>query len=109
MRFWHCFIASLLAKTVKQETFRMTKGRIVSTVALATLAALACLIPRADAASCGSGPGGFEVWTQQFAAEARAKGISDTTIQALAATNYASATIAADRGQRSFSLSLDAF
>jgi membrane-bound lytic murein transglycosylase B len=109
MRFWHCFIASLLAKTAKQETFRMTKGRIVSTVAFATLAALACLIPRADAASCGSGPGGFEVWKQQFAAEAKAKGISDTTIQALAATNYASATIAADRGQRSFSLSLDAF
>ena len=87
----------------------MTKGRTYLTVTFAILAALACVTPQADAASCGSGPGGFEAWKQRFAAEARAKGVSDSTIQALMATNYASATIAADRGQRSFSLSLDAF
>jgi len=66
-------------------------------------------VPSAHAAQCGSGPGGFEAWKQQFASEAQSKGISASTISALMATNYASATIAADRGQRSFSLSLDAF
>jgi membrane-bound lytic murein transglycosylase B len=70
---------------------------------------LACLTPQADAASCGSGPGGFEAWKSQFAGEARAKGIGANAVSALMATNYASATIAADRGQRSFNLSLDQF
>ena len=32
---------------------------------------------------------GYEGWKQQFAGEARAKGISANTIQALMATNYA--------------------
>jgi membrane-bound lytic murein transglycosylase B len=48
-------------------------------------------------------------WKSQFAGEARAKGISANTISALMATTYAQATINADRGQRSFSLSLDQF
>jgi membrane-bound lytic murein transglycosylase B len=87
----------------------MTKGWNLTTVTFAFLAILACAIPRADAASCGSGPGGFEAWKQQFAEQARAKGIGAAGISALMATNYASATIAADRGQRSFSLSLDQF
>jgi len=87
----------------------MTEGRCINAAALFTLALLACSAPAAHAASCGSGPGGFEAWKQQFASEARAKGIGGSAIQALMATNYASATIAADRGQRSFSLSLDAF
>jgi membrane-bound lytic murein transglycosylase B len=87
----------------------MTKGRNLATAAFALLAVLACMIPRALAAQCGSGPGGFEAWKQQFAEQARAKGIGAAGISALMGTNYASATIAADRGQRSFSLSLDAF
>ena len=52
--------------------------------------------------TCFVGPGGFEAWKQQFAGEAKAKGIGATGISALMGTNYASATIAADRGQRSF-------
>src|SRR5215212_1890803 len=63
----------------------------------------------ADAAQCGSTAAGFESWKRQFAEEARGKGISASSVAALMATNYASATIAADRGQRSFSLSLDQF
>src|SRR5690349_20248176 len=70
---------------------------------------LAGMSPMAHAATCGSGPGGFEAWKQQFAGEARAKGFGAAGISALMGTNYASATIAADRGQRSFSLSLEAF
>lgn len=67
------------------------------------------LSSQANAAQCGSGAGGFDAWKQQFAGEARAKGIGASTIQAMMGTNYAQATINADRGQRSFSLTLDQF
>src|SRR3954451_17973752 len=87
----------------------MTQNKKRVTAALVALGLLACLTPRADAAQCGSSAAGFEGWKQQFAGEARAKGISANTIQALMATNYAQATINADRGQRSFQLSLDQF
>jgi membrane-bound lytic murein transglycosylase B len=73
------------------------------------MAILACLGTQADAARCGSGPAGFEAWKAEFAEEARAKGIGASSIAALMQANYASATIAADRGQRSFGLSLDQF
>ena len=59
--------------------------------------------------NAAAGAGGFEAWKQEFAAEARAKGIGAKCIAALMQTNYASATIAADRGQRSFRLSLGQF
>jgi membrane-bound lytic murein transglycosylase B len=72
------------------------------------LCALVAINP-AHAAQCGSSAAGFETWKQEFAGEARAKGVGASTISALMATNYAQATINADRGQRSFSLSLDQF
>jgi membrane-bound lytic murein transglycosylase B len=87
----------------------MTKRKGLTTPTFLTLAMLACLTSHADAAQCGSTSAGFETWKSQFAGEARAKGIRDSTVSALMATNYAGATIAADRGQRSFSLSLDQF
>jgi membrane-bound lytic murein transglycosylase B len=73
------------------------------------MAVLVCLGTEANAAQCGNGPGGFDAWKRAFAEEARAKGISASTVAALTQANYASATIAADRGQRSFGLSLDQF
>src|ERR1700682_2598233 len=87
----------------------MIKGREVTTAAFTVLAVLACLGARADAAQCGSTAAGFEAWKGQFAEEARAKGIGASSGAALMQTNYATATIAADRGQRSFGLSLDQF
>ncbi|MEH2504066.1 membrane-bound lytic murein transglycosylase B [Bradyrhizobium sp. AZCC 1578] len=75
----------------------------------ATVALFASLSPHAHAAQCGSSSAGYAAWKQQFAAEAQAKGIGASTISALMATNYAQATINADRGQRSFNLSLDQF
>jgi membrane-bound lytic murein transglycosylase B len=87
----------------------MTKSREFTTATFVTLAMLACLISPADAAQCGSTAAGFSAWKQEFASEARAKGIGASTISALMATNYAQATINADRGQRSFNLSLDQF
>src|SRR6201995_4159018 len=79
------------------------------TATLVTLATLACVSPHANAAQCGNGPGGFEAWKQQFSSEARAKGIGANGVSALMGANYAQATINADRGQRSFRLSLDQF
>src|SRR5215218_7523337 len=76
---------------------------------LVLAASITCFSSRADAAQCGNSAAGFAAWKQQFAAEARAKGISASTIDAMMATNYAQATINADRGQRSFQLSLDQF
>lgn len=86
----------------------MTGGR-QKAVAIAALLALMGSISKAGAAQCGNGPGGFEGWKRQFAEEARARGVSASGIAALMSANYSSATIAADRGQRSFHLSLDQF
>ena len=87
----------------------MTKGGQRLTVTFTALVALALTTAGADAAQCGSSAAGFEVWKRQMADEARTKGVSASTVGALMATHYASATIAADRGQRSFGLSLDQF
>jgi membrane-bound lytic murein transglycosylase B len=87
----------------------MIKGGEIATATFTTLAVLACLGTKADAAQCGSSAAGFDAWKRQFAEEARGKGVGATAVSALMATNYASATIAADRGQRSFGLSLDQF
>jgi membrane-bound lytic murein transglycosylase B len=95
--------------TIEPRNFPMIKSQELMTATFLALAVLACVSPQADAAQCGSSAAGFEGWKSQFAGEARAKGISANTVSALMATNYASATIAADRGQRSFSLSLDQF
>jgi membrane-bound lytic murein transglycosylase B len=77
--------------------------------AMAAVAALTSLCTTADAAQCGNGPGGFEAWKREFGEEARAKGVGATGISGLMQANFASATIAADRSQRSFGLSLDQF
>jgi membrane-bound lytic murein transglycosylase B len=87
----------------------MTERKKLFAATFAALAISASLTPHAHAATCGSSSAGYEGWKQQFAGEARAKGISANAIQALMATHYAQATINADRGQRSFNLSLDAF
>jgi len=85
----------------------MQKCKVFSSAAFAVV--LSSLASQGHAAQCGNGPGGFEAWKQQFAGEARAKGIGGAGIAALEQTNYASATIAADRSLHSFKLSLDAF
>lgn len=87
----------------------MKKSKIHSSAVFAIVTFLAGVSAQAHAASCGSGPGGFEAWKQQFSVEARGKGVGGPGISALMATNYASATIAADRSLHSFKLSLDQF
>ncbi|WP_134499047.1 lytic murein transglycosylase [Microvirga pakistanensis] len=78
-------------------------------VAMAALVSLLGMATAAGAAQCGNTAAGFETWKQQFADEARARGVSASTVAALMGANYATTTIKADRGQRSFRLSLDQF
>ena len=72
----------------------MTKGREFTTAAFATLAVLACLSVKAEAAQCCSTPAGFEAWKREFAEQAKAKGISASAVAALMQATYAAATIA---------------
>lgn len=81
-----------------------------------TLSRIGCIIAvslafstGAQAAQCGSGVAGFEAWKSEFAPEAKASGIKGKGLAALAGTSYATATIYADRHQKSFKLSLPAF
>ncbi len=84
----------------------MTRGR--KSAALALIAA--CLFAgEAAAAQCGGGAAGFEAWKEQFSEEARARGVGPSAIRALMGTSYSAATISADRGQKSFHLSLNQF
>jgi membrane-bound lytic murein transglycosylase B len=87
----------------------MFRGRRLIATIFITIAVMAGTEGAADAAQCGSSPSGFEAWKREFTEEARAKGMGASAAAALMQTNYASATIAADRGQRSFGLSLDQF
>lgn len=63
----------------------------------------------AAAAGCGKTAAGFEQWKSRFAVEAKANGIRSRGISAVMAAKYSTATIRADRGQKSFKLSLKQF
>lgn len=86
----------------------MRIGGQFKTLAACGLLAVVAMAGRADAAQCGNSAAGFETWKRQFADEVRGR-VSPGAVSALLATNYATATISADRGQRSFRLSLDQF
>ncbi|HDR29025.1 MAG TPA: murein transglycosylase, partial [Rhodovulum sp.] len=79
----------------------------ISAFALA-LAAL-CLAGPATATPCGDSAEGFDAWKRDFAREAASAGVGQRGLAALAATQYAQATINADRNQRSFRLSYPEF
>ncbi|MGE0004414.1 MAG: lytic transglycosylase domain-containing protein [Parvibaculaceae bacterium] len=63
----------------------------------------------AEAARCGSTGANFESWKKSFSAEARKNGVKPKALAALMKTSYSTATIRADRSQKSFKLSLGAF
>src|SRR4051794_23853623 len=81
----------------------------LATVRALTMLAGVCIAGAASAAQCGNGAGGFETWKRQFVEEARARGVSASGLAALLGTSYSQTTISADRGQRSFRLSLEQF
>jgi lytic murein transglycosylase len=61
------------------------------------------------ASTCGNDGSGFEGWKANLMQDAAARGVSPTALDALSRTSYARKTIAADRGQKSFRLTLDEF
>ena len=87
----------------------MAKSGNLKIVTLAASLALVWMAGEASGAQCGNTSAGFDAWKSEFANEARARGVSASGISALMGTSYSTATIAADRGQRSFSLSLEQF
>lgn len=70
-----------------------------------------CVAPGpADAARCGKSGAGFQTWLKEFRSEARARGISNRTLnRALAGVSYDRRVIRRDRSQRSFKLSFKTF
>lgn len=81
---------------------------VMKTLALASMAV--AMATSAQAASCGQTGAGFEQWKQDFAGEARAAGVKQRGLSALASANYANATIKADRAvHKAFSGSVESF
>ncbi|MDK1491053.1 lytic transglycosylase domain-containing protein [Sinorhizobium sp. 7-81] len=77
---------------------------------LAALVSTAILPTAAAAAQCGNDGSGFAAWVAEFKQEAAGNGISRSVLdQVLSNVSYNRATIRADRGQKSFKLSLDQF
>jgi membrane-bound lytic murein transglycosylase B len=70
---------------------------------------LSLLAGPALAAQCGNTGAGFEAWKSSFAKEAKANGVNAKAIAALMNTSYATATIKADRNQKSFKYSFEKF
>ena len=85
----------------------MVVRRVGGVVAVALI--FAAMAGRTEAAPCGNTSAGFENWKLAFAQEAEARGVGPKAISALMTTKYSTGTIRADRGQKSFKLSLDAF
>ncbi len=82
--------------------FRFSKSILFASALLALPAA-------AYAAQCGNTSAGWNAWKGAFAAEAKAAGIKQRGLQALANAKYSTSTIAADRNQKGVKYSLDRF
>ncbi|WP_119272187.1 lytic murein transglycosylase [Taklimakanibacter deserti] len=76
---------------------------------LATVSVFLTAAGAAEAARCSSSGANFESWKKSFSAEAKQNGVKPKAIAALMNTSYSTATIRADRSQKSFKLSLSAF
>ncbi|MFE3837125.1 lytic murein transglycosylase [Pseudogemmobacter sonorensis] len=77
-------------------------------MAAACLAFLGAAQP-ALAAFCADTGSRYEEWKPVFAAEARAAGVGEKGISALMGSSYSTATISADRNQKSFGYTLEKF
>lgn len=63
----------------------------------------------ASAQSCSNTSAGFDQWKAAFRQQAASRGIGNAGLRAFDRVSYNTKTIQADRGQRSFRLSLDEF
>jgi lytic murein transglycosylase len=87
----------------------MNKKTLLS-AGLAILTSGLFFVADASAAACGKTADGYDNWKIEFKSEAVANGINARVLDTvLASTSYNKATIRADRGQKSFKLSLSAF
>lgn len=84
------------------------KGRLLSAAAIIAIG-LFTTAGSAYAAKCGNDAAGYNAWLQATLNEAKARGVGPAALKALANTKYASATIKADRNQKSFKLSYEEF
>ena len=79
-------------------------------IAAAGAAVLSLLTGFAQAAPCGNTAAGFEEWKADFANEARAAGVKNKGLAALAGAKYATGTIKVDRAvHKAFSGSVESF
>ncbi|RYE51231.1 MAG: lytic transglycosylase, partial [Rhizobiaceae bacterium] len=86
----------------------MSAKRLCLSIMLAT--AVATGATSAWAASCSKTSAGFEEWKTEIRGDAINAGVSERTVdKVLANVSYSKATIRADRGQKSFKLTLDEF
>ena len=84
-------------------------SHVSSGIAVAVLAVSVCAAP-ASAASCGNSAAGFSPWLEDFRGKAKAKGITEATLdRALAGVNYDKKVIGRDRSQKSFKVSFETF
>jgi membrane-bound lytic murein transglycosylase B len=84
--------------------------RRIFAAAAAVVAMLGLATGAEAAASCGKNGAGFDAWKQDFAAEAKANGVGQRGLSALAGATYATRTISADRAiHKAFSGSVEAF
>ena len=91
------------SKTIKSSIRNLTLTVIGGSIGVMALSGIA------QAAQCGNTGAGFPAWVQDFKKEAAGRGIKGTALSALDNVKYATATINADRNQKSFKLSLDDF
>lgn len=91
------------SKTIKSSIRNLTMTVIGGTIGVMALSGIA------QAAQCGNTGAGFPAWVQEFKKDAAARGIKGNALSALDNVKYATATINADRNQKSFKLSLDDF
>src|SRR5690606_29072098 len=90
-----------------QEKMRMM--RTMSKALAAALLSIGLSAGVAEAARCGNDGSGFNAWKTEFRAQAQSRGAGQRALQALDGTRYNTATIKADRGQKSFRLTLEQF
>lgn len=91
------------SKTIKSSLRQLAIRVVGGSIAVLAVSGVA------QAAQCGNTGAGFPAWVQGFKQEAAARGIKGNALSALDNVKYATATINADRNQKSFKLSLDDF
>jgi membrane-bound lytic murein transglycosylase B len=82
---------------------------MISAKSLILAATLTLTAGGAQALTCGNNGAGYEQWKRDFAWDTAQKGVTAKGLTALKNTSYATRTIAADRGQKSFKYTLTKF